>query len=1065
MIGRKSVSQPGAPHRMAWICLLLACLGASWFLYQCLLVPQPARFAPHWADARWIQAEDGRFPVAYFRHATSLNAIPDAAFVTVAASQIFSLYVNGVLIGSNASDFSQGNFPRACIYDVLALLKPGSNVIAVRVSNADEQPPSLRLSFGMVRGSLVDYSGSDAGWQATEQSALVYPLFSKNRQSWSSSSFEANSWPPARPGPAPRIEPLLTVNPLLYEKPLATEWISAGAGQDAYFVRRFALPAGATSVWLRLAVTGAADVFVNGDLIIENSPPPASGKGGSPGNSAVTQTRQQSIAAQLYNVSPYLHAGMNTIALHMQTPGGGAARAGTDQVYGAVALDLLTSDAMNHAAWLPFDTGWHASLRPVAGWNGGNDAALRWPPPLPVARPATSSLASSPSNVTSAGAQVIPFALIIAVILLGSGAVLTLWLVMALCVVRRYGRPVRVALETMSLAYLPALACEALLILLAREPLRQQPFPYTWFWGLALSMVVAGSYLLLWHNMVIRQERQGPAPVLHRDAQPSLKIRPRTILNERIRVWLSRHWPLLPLLLLAIPLICYNLAYEPYWQDELSSYYAALGVLSHGLPFFPSGFLYEKAEFYSYVLALWIRLCGDQGGVLRFISALEYLACIPLLYGVGCAFFDRRIALLAAAMLTFSPAALLWGREMRMYQQAQMLTLLVVYIFYIALKRRRSRYVYLAMLCLALDYLSHEETFIILPALLLCALLMSRNARLRLPAVLYEKRWWCAAIAAGCVIAIQLLLVRVTHPPVLGSDSSQRPFIQFTTDNIPYYIGVLFFPPGTAPWLTLNSLLATAGCILARRNTNMAAQYCALFLVASCVTLVLTFTMRADRYIYPVLPLYYLMGSYALWNILRSFWTFAHPLVVSPARPYRTKAVADGGYPSPPLSMRMSAIAIVGILCTAVLIAPVLPLANYNLFISRITGIPYHRHYPDYDAVGQYMHQHWRKGDIVIAVAPESSVLYYVGHVDYFFSVNRALFLLERDGHIIDTSVGARALLDQSDFDAVLAAHARVWIISDAGTYQAQVARRFVFPADFHVVFEGFASAVYFRGG
>jgi hypothetical protein len=89
-----------------------------------------------------------------------------------------------------------------------------------------------------------------------------------------------------------------------------------------------------------------------------------------------------------------------------------------------------------------------------------------------------------------------------------------------------------------------------------------------------------------------------------------------------------------------------------------------------------------------------------------------------------------------------------------------------------------------------------------------------------------------------------------------------------------------------------------------------------------------------------------------------------------------------------------------------------LPISNYSLFIDQLPGLAYHRHYPDYDAAGQYMQQHWQKGDIVIAVAPDFSVYYYTGHVDYFFSLDRALFLFERNGHIIDTSIGATALLN-----------------------------------------------------
>src|SRR5258708_3720647 len=91
-------------HHLTWLCLFLACAGASWFSYQYFLVPHPASFAPQWQGAQWIQAADGNARVAYFRYDTSLNVLPDGAFVTVAANQIFRLYVNGTFVGSNSLD-------------------------------------------------------------------------------------------------------------------------------------------------------------------------------------------------------------------------------------------------------------------------------------------------------------------------------------------------------------------------------------------------------------------------------------------------------------------------------------------------------------------------------------------------------------------------------------------------------------------------------------------------------------------------------------------------------------------------------------------------------------------------------------------------------------------------------------------------------------------------------------------------------------------------------------------------------------------------------------------------
>ena len=152
------------------------------------------------------------------------------------------------------------------------------------------------------------------------------------------------------------------------------------------------------------------------------------------------------------------------------------------------------------------------------------------------------------------------------------------------------------------------------------------------------------------------------------------------------------------------------------------------------------------------------------------------------------------------------------------------------------------------------------------------------------------------------------------------------------------------------------------------------------------------------------------------------------------------------------------------LVCATILIAPMLPVSGYNLFASQLFGLSYHRHYADYDAAAQYMKQHWQKGDIVISVAPANCILYYTGHVDYFFSVDRALFLLEQNGHIIETASASHALLNQDDFQTVLSQKARIWILSDNGVYQAQDFKRFTFPPDFRLVFEGYGSAIYFRG-
>ncbi len=89
---------------------------------------------------------------------------------------------------------------------------------------------------------------------------------------------------------------------------------------------------------------------------------------------------------------------------------------------------------------------------------------------------------------------------------------------------------------------------------------------------------------------------------------------------------------------------------------------------------------------------------------------------------------------------------------------------------------------------------------------------------------------------------------------------------------------------------------------------------------------------------------------------------------------------------------------------------------------------------------------------------------YYVGRSDYYFSIDRALFLIEHNGQIVNTSTAAKALLNQSDFQAVLARHARIWLVSDHSQYESAVLKRFIFPTDFHIVYEGARDIVYLRG-
>ncbi len=1067
------------------LCLLLACLGASWFSYQLLLVPQPSYFAPQWQHSQWIQASDSsNNPVSYFRYSTNLNVVPETAFVTIAADQVFRLYVNGTFIATNKKDVTNGGGTHAYIYDVVSSLRRGPNVVAAYVSNLDGQHPSLRAILGMRSGSTTLYYGSDASWQATNQGALAYPRYAIYNARWNARRFDATLWRPATRATAPAWEPLLEANPELYERPPATSWISAGAGYEAYFVRTVTLSPNTEHTWLRVIATGPASIFINGQLFtVWNGEVRQTPTEYSRGHTLLPYT--QGLMLGIYDTTPYFHAGVNTIAVHVASPGNGTAQMNLQTLRAALSLDLLISNRQNQNSWITTnisDTLWRTSSRAVTGWERGGGNTLLWETPLYVGRPGVSRAVYLPDTSSLRNTHIPHFSSLASILLINIGAVVGIWLVLALIVLRRYYYTRSDALAALSIVYMPALAGETLLIALSCEPLLPRPFPYTWQWGLVLVALVGLGVLLQWLHCRSCYEHLAPGPNIAR-----MRSRVQAAVR-RLPLWLRQHWGLVLIMLLAIPMIGYHLSYEPYWQDELTSYYAAKGILAHGVPVMPSGFLYPKGELYSYILALSIALFGEQNGMIRLPAVVTYLASLPLFYLVTRSFFERKVALLATAMLAFSPYVLVWGRGVRMYEQAQFMVILVMYLFYKAAHNyRHPRLPYWAILALLGMYLSHEETFIFLPVLVLGVLFVSKDATHRLPSVLYQKHWWIAAALGAGVIGMQLLIVKYSHPAVLGTDQSQQPLIQFMTDNMPYYLKLLFFPFVTGkqlPILTVNSVLACIGCVWALHAGDTRARYCTLFFLVPLILLILIFTPIADRYIYPLLPAFYMLGAFALINGLRLFWSLAagsikqrevvfeqrnlngwHAANERMDRSEQTVMMGNKELSAQPLRWLMLVTTI--LVCVSVLIVPALPIGNYDLFTSRLLGVSYHHNYPDYDVAGQYIEQHWHEGDIVISVSPAISILYYVGRVDYFFSMDRALYLFERNRAITDTPTGSVPLLNQGDFDAALARHGRVWIVTNKALNQTVVSRgkRFVFPPDFRLVYQGYAAIVYLRDG
>src|SRR5215210_2925768 len=58
----------------------------------------------------------------------------------------------------------------------------------------------------------------------------------------------------------------------------------------------------------------------------------------------------------------------------------------------------------------------------------------------------------------------------------------------------------------------------------------------------------------------------------------------------------------------------------------------------------------------------WYRLVGDGAAAMRLLSALLFVATVPLVYVLGRRLFDARVGALAAVLLAVHPLAVEWGQ-------------------------------------------------------------------------------------------------------------------------------------------------------------------------------------------------------------------------------------------------------------------------------------------------------------------------------------------------------------------------------------------------------------------
>ncbi|HHY55772.1 MAG TPA: hypothetical protein GYA08_10080 [Chloroflexi bacterium] len=273
--------------------------------------------------------------------------------------------------------------------------------------------------------------------------------------------------------------------------------------------------------------------------------------------------------------------------------------------------------------------------------------------------------------------------------------------------------------------------------------------------------------------------------------------------------------------------------------DEFSSLWAVRRVLEYGFPLLPSGVIYTRGLFHTYLTALFMQLGGFSFTTGRLPSLLFALATVALIYWIGWKHWRPGVGVLAALGLALLPEAIEAGGRARFYAPVMFWSLLAAWAFFEAIRhtddanrswRTVRRWHLLFAVSFALAIFSHEEIALLYPALLLAALWWRGWAYLRLPGVRVAH-----AISLGAV-ALRLLVEQMGQPGQLLAIQASQPYLDLYFDPASLWrlIDALFLEAPRLPW-TMGALVAVgaAGFALHRRHwripTLSSAQQATLF--------------------------------------------------------------------------------------------------------------------------------------------------------------------------------------------------------------------------------------------
>jgi len=170
-------------------------------------------------------------------------------------------------------------------------------------------------------------------------------------------------------------------------------------------------------------------------------------------------------------------------------------------------------------------------------------------------------------------------------------------------------------------------------------------------------------------------------------------------------------FPLLILIIVGAFLSIYKLSFQSYWLDEARSIILLLS--GYFFQAMKSGF-FGVPPLYEFILYFWVKLFGHSEGSTRIFSSIFSIATLPLMYLAVKEFFDNKIAMFSALLLTFSAYHIYYAQEARMYAFSWFFVMASTLFFIKLIKKSTKRNWIIYLITTLFAFYAHYSSLFVL---------------------------------------------------------------------------------------------------------------------------------------------------------------------------------------------------------------------------------------------------------------------------------------------------------------------------------------------------------------